>query len=54
MNNRSLMGLVDEVANTPTIELSDVFARMEQTRTGRKFLWQGSRMDYTIFKYAKR
>jgi len=54
MRNPSLGGLVDEVANTPTLEVSDVFTRMEQTRSGHKFFWQGARLEYTIMKYANR
>jgi len=54
MDNTALGGLVDEIANNPTVELSDVFTRMEQTRSGTKFFWQGARLEYNINKYARR
>ena len=50
----SLNGLVTEVANTPQVDISDVFSRLEQSSSGPKWFWQGARLEFAVQKYAGR
>ena len=52
MDDRTLGGLVFEIADAPSVVLTEVFQRAEVRGHGPRFLWQGARMDYTITKYA--
>jgi hypothetical protein len=44
MSNRTLRGVVSEI--------SDVFVRKEKTAYGKKWFWQGARLQYTVEKQA--
>lgn len=52
MANRTLGGVVHEVSDTPTAQLSDVFIRDTETRYGDRWYWRGGRIEYNIDKMS--
>jgi hypothetical protein len=52
MSNRTLGGVVNEISDTPTSQLSDVFVRSGDTSYGENWFWRGGRIEYEISKLA--
>jgi hypothetical protein len=53
MKNKSLGGTTVRLGDTPRATLSEIFVRPEIRGHGDRFLWQGSRLEYSIEKYAE-
>lgn len=51
-SNRTLNGTVIEISASPSVLISDVFVRRENTSYGQRWLWQGSRLEYDISKLS--
>lgn len=45
-------GLISGMTAPPTLNLSDVFVRREQTSFGPQWYWQGARLEYAVRKDA--
>lgn len=54
LDHPTLNGLVQEQDGDPTVNVSDVFVRKENTSYGPEWLWQGARVEYAIRKEAAR
>lgn len=52
MGNRTLRGTIQELDDTPTVQLSDVFTRMEKSSSRKKWFWRGGRLEYVPQKVA--
>lgn len=52
-NNPTLGGSVSGIEGAPTIDISEVFTRKEQTAYGPEWYWQGARIEYSAAKYAQ-
>lgn len=50
--DRTLGGVVTEIATRPRVVISDLFPRRENAGAGTRWWWQGARIDYTITKPA--
>lgn len=51
-NNGTLNGTISQISQYPSVLVSDVFVRRENTAYGQKWLWQGSRLEYEISRLA--
>ncbi len=51
-NHRTLNGVVQEITQTPSVIISDVFPRAAHTSYGQEWLWQGSRLEYEVSKLS--
>lgn len=51
-SNRTLNGTIAEITQNPSVLISDVFTRRENTSYGQNWLWQGSRLEYEISKLS--
>jgi hypothetical protein len=49
-HNRTLGGIINNISDTPTVQISEVFAVSDE-RTGRWY-WQASRIDFTIYRIS--
>jgi len=52
MSNRTLRGVIQEFDDAPTVQLSDVFTRKEQSSYGSEWFWRGGRLEYVPKKVA--
>lgn len=52
MSNRTLRGVVQELDDTPTVQLSEVFTRTEKASSRKKWFWRGGRLEYVPQKVA--
>lgn len=52
MSNPTLRGLVNGREADPTVSISEVFTRKEQTAYGPHWFWQGARVEFTVRKEA--
>lgn len=52
-NHRTLNGTVSAIGRSPTVIISDVFPRQENTSYGPQWLWQGSRLEYDVSRVSR-
>lgn len=52
MRDQTLNGVVSGFDTTPSVAISDVFTRKEQTGYGPNWFWQGARLEYAVRKEA--
>jgi hypothetical protein len=50
---RTLGGLVEEIADPASVRISDVFVRREEKARGPRWFWQGARIDYPVLKIMR-
>lgn len=53
MSNPTLRGTIHGFESTPSINLSEVFLRKEETSYGPEWCWQGARIEYTVRKESQ-
>jgi hypothetical protein len=54
MSNVTMRGVFNEITDTPTVLLTEVFPRKENTSYGATFMWQGARIEYPVLKEASK
>ena len=52
LGDRTLGGTVLSIGDAPQVEITDVFAGTDTKNRGVRFIWQGSRTDFTVQKHA--